>query len=119
MEAVARGAAGAGGEAIGILPSTEPSEANPHCTRVVATGIGQARNLAVVASGAATIAVGGGWGTLSEIGLARAHGRTVVALRGWELEGRGELAGAPGVIAVETAAEAVAKALEEAGHDQG
>lgn len=119
MEAVARGASEAGGEAIGILPRTDPAEANPHCTHVVATGIGEARNLAVVASGAVTIAVSGGWGTLSEIGLARALGRTVVALRSWELEGRGELAGAPGVIPVETAEEAVAKALEEAAHDQG
>jgi hypothetical protein len=66
-----------------------------------------------------TIAVSGGWGTLSEIGLARALDRTVVALRSWDLDGPGELAGAPGVITVETAEEAVAKALEEAGHEQG
>lgn len=115
MEAVAKGASEAGGEAIGILPWTDPTEAGPYCTRVVATGIGHARNLAVVASGTAVIAVSGGWGTLSEIGLARALGRTVVALRSWELEGRGELAGAPGVLAVETPAEAVAAALEAAG----
>jgi uncharacterized protein (TIGR00725 family) len=119
MEAVALGAAEAGGRAIGILPGTDAADANPHCTQVVATGIGQARNLAVVASGGSTIAVGGGWGTLSEIGLARAHGRAVVALRSWGLEGRGELSGAPGVIAVETAEAAVATALEEAGHQQG
>ncbi len=56
MEAAARGASGAGGEAIGILPWVGTDDANPHCTQVVATGIGQARNLAVVASGAATIA---------------------------------------------------------------
>jgi predicted Rossmann-fold nucleotide-binding protein len=66
----------------------------------------------VVASGAVAIAVGGGWGTLSEIGHARAIGRTVVSLRSWGLSGRGELEGAPGVIAVETAEEAVAAALE-------
>jgi uncharacterized protein (TIGR00725 family) len=112
MEAVAKGAAEAGGEAIGILPWVAPEDANPYCTHVVATGTGQARNLAVVASGAAAIAVGGGWGTLSEIGHARAIGRTVVALRSWELSGRSVLEGAPGVIAAESAEEAVAAALE-------
>jgi uncharacterized protein (TIGR00725 family) len=112
MEAVARGAAGAGGTVIGVLPSDSTADASPHCTHVVATGIGQARNLAVVASGDVTIAVGGEWGTLSEIGHARAIGRTVVALRSWSLSGRGEMEGAPGVIPVETAEEAVALALE-------
>lgn len=118
MEAVAKGAVEAGGEAIAVLPRSDPADANRYCARVVATGIGQARNLAVVASGAATIAVGGGWGTLSEIGHARGLGRAVVALRSWELSGPGELHGAPGVIAAETPATAVAVALEEARHDQ-
>ena len=83
MAAVARGAARAGGEVIGVLPWTEPGEANPDCTHVVATGVGHARNLAVVGSGEVVIAIGGEWGTLSEIGHARAIGRTVVALRSW------------------------------------
>jgi hypothetical protein len=117
MEAAAKGAAEAGGEAIGILPRTEPGEASPHCTRVVATGIGQARNLAVVASGAVAIAVAGGWGTLSEIGHARSLGRTVVALRSWSLSGPMELADAPGVIAVETPEGAVSAALEALGDE--
>ena len=72
MEAAARGAAGAGGEVIGILPGTDPAEANEHCTHVVATGTGHARNLAVVASADAVIAIAGEWGTLSEIAFARA-----------------------------------------------
>jgi uncharacterized protein (TIGR00725 family) len=113
MAAVARGAAGAGGDVIGVLPWTEPGEANPDCTHVVATGVGQARNLAVVGSGEVVIAIGGEWGTLSEIGLARSIGRTVVALRSWGLVGRGEMEGAPGVVPVETAAEAVTAALAE------
>jgi uncharacterized protein (TIGR00725 family) len=117
MEAAAKGAVEAGGEAIGILPWAEPADANPYCTHAVATGVGQARNLAVVSSGAAVIAVGGAWGTLSEIGLARAVGRTVVALRSWSLSGRGEMADAPGVLAVETAEEAVAAALEADGEE--
>ena len=111
MEAVARGASEAGGTVIGVLPGADPREANPHCSHAVATGIGQARNLAVVASGEAAIAVGGEWGTLSEIAYARNLGRPVVALRSWELSGRGDLEVAPGMIAAETAEEAVAAAL--------
>ena len=64
MEAASRGAAAAGGTVIGIVPSESVEHANPHCTHVVATGIGHARNLAVVASGEAVIAIGGEWGTL-------------------------------------------------------
>ena len=112
MEAVCRGASEAGGEAIGIVPGNSVAEANPHCTHVVATGIGHARNLAVVASGEAVIAVGGEWGTLSEIGFARAIGRPVVALRSWALTGRERMEDAPGVTPAETAHEAVDLALE-------
>jgi uncharacterized protein (TIGR00725 family) len=111
MEATARAAAGAGGRVIGITRGEDLAEANPYCTEVVASGIGHARNLSVVASGEVVIAIGGEWGTLSEIGLARAAGRTVVALRSWELRGYERMAGAPGVVPVETAAEAVAAAL--------
>ena len=111
MEAAARGAAEAGGEVIGIVPGSEVAEANPYCTHVVASGIGHARNLAVVGSGEAVIAIGGEWGTLSEIGHARALGRTVVALRSWELRGRDAMDGAPGIVPAETPAEAVAAAL--------
>lgn len=111
MEAASKGAAGAGGTVIGILPGNSIAEANPHCTHVVATDVGHARNLAVVASGEVVIAVDGEWGTLSEIGLARALGRRVVALRSWQLVGREQMRDAPGVVAAETAAEAVAAAL--------
>jgi uncharacterized protein (TIGR00725 family) len=111
MEAAARGAAEAGGSVIGIVPGESPDDANEYCTHVVATGIGHARNLAVVSSGEAVIAIGGEWGTLSEIGFARVIGHEVVALRSWELNGRERMRGGPGVVAVETAAEAVAAAL--------
>ena len=87
--------------------------ANPDCTHVVATGMGHARNLTVVASGEVVIAIGGEWGTLSEIGFARTLGRTVVALLSWTLDGRDRMRGAPGVIPAETAEEAVAAALAE------
>jgi uncharacterized protein (TIGR00725 family) len=112
MEAASRGAARAGGEVIGIVPGVSAAEANPHCTHVVASAIGYARNLAVVASGDAVIAVGGEWGTLSEIGHARTFGKPVVALRSWGLTGRERMEGAPGVTPAETAEEAVAAALE-------
>jgi uncharacterized protein (TIGR00725 family) len=112
MEAVCRGAVETGGVAIGIVPGNDVEDANPHCTHVVATGIGHARNLAVVASGAAVIAIGGEWGTLAEIGFARSIGRSVIALRSWELSGRERMEGAPGVLRAESAEEAVDLALE-------
>jgi len=111
MEAASRAAAALGGEVIGIVPGASPDDANEYCSHVVATGIGHARNLAVVSSGEAVIAIGGEWGTLSEIGFARVIGHEVVALRSWELNGRERMAGGPGVVAAETAEEAVQKSL--------
>ena len=112
MVAACRGAAEADGVAIGIVPGNSVSEANPYCTHVVATGIGHARNLAVVSSGEVVIAIGGEWGTLSEIGFARAIGRPVIALRSWAMNGRERMEGAPGVVFAESAREAVERALE-------
>lgn len=112
MEAVARGAAGTGGEVIGVLPWVSTEDANPYCSKVVATGIGHARNLAVVASGEVAIAVSGEWGTLSEIAHARNLGRTVVALRSWSVSGRDEMAGGPGIVPTDTPEQAVAAALD-------
>jgi uncharacterized protein (TIGR00725 family) len=112
MEAACRGASEAGGVAIGIVPGHEIAEANPYCTHIVATGIGHARNLAVVSSGDVVIAVGGEWGTLSEIGFARAIDRTVVALRSWEVSGQERMQDAPGVLVAGSASEAVELALE-------
>jgi len=111
MEAAARGAAGAGGAVIGVLPWVSTDDANPYCTQVVATGIGQARNLAVVASGEVTIAIGGEWGTLSEIAHARNLGRTVVALRSWSASGQEEMGDGPGIVPAETPDQAVRTAL--------
>jgi uncharacterized protein (TIGR00725 family) len=109
MAAAARGAKEAGGRTIGIVPGESPGAANEWIDHVVVTGVGHARNLAVVASGEAVIAVGGRWGTLAEIGLARVLGRPVVILEpGWELAGDGlERAATPG--------EAVEVALRLAG----
>jgi hypothetical protein len=88
MAAVCRGAKAAGGTTIGILPGERRDDANEWVDHVVVTGIGHARNLAVVASGDAVIAVGGSWGTLAEIAFASRLGRKVVILEpGHEVEG--------------------------------
>jgi uncharacterized protein (TIGR00725 family) len=88
MAAASRGAKGAGGTTIGILPGETRAGANPWLDHVVISGIGHARNLAVVASGDAVIAVGGRYGTLAEIGFALTLDRPVVVLEpGWEVEG--------------------------------
>ena len=105
MAAAARGAKSAGGTTIGIVPGESRSGANEWSDHVVATGIGHARNLAVVASGDAVIAVGGKWGTLAEIAFARVLARPVVILEpGWDIAGEG-------VERVSTPAEAVELAL--------
>jgi uncharacterized protein (TIGR00725 family) len=109
MEAAARGAKEAGGTSVAILPGETVRDANAWIDYAVATGTGHARNLAVVASCEATIAVGGGWGTLAEIAYARLLGRPVVVLEpGWALEGEG-------VERAPTPTEAVALALRLAG----
>jgi uncharacterized protein (TIGR00725 family) len=80
MAAAARGAKAAGGVTIGVLPGETRRSANEWIDHIVVTGVGHARNLAVVASGDAVIAVGGRWGTLAEVGLAHVLGRPVVIL---------------------------------------
>jgi uncharacterized protein (TIGR00725 family) len=95
MEAAARGAAEAGGVSIGVLPDEDRRRQNEYLTYSVATGAGQARNLAVVCSGDVVIAVGGEYGTLSEIGLARKVGRPVVVLEGWDLGEHVSVASSP------------------------
>lgn len=90
MEAVCRGAQMAGGTTIGILPGLDRHAANPYVDIPVVTGMDQARNLIVVRTGQAVIAVGGGYGTLSEIGHALKAGIPVVGLNTWELSRHGE-----------------------------
>ena len=114
MEAVARGASRSGGTVIGIVPSSSREQANAHCSHVIATGVGHARNLAVVSSGDAVIAIGGEWGTLSEIAFARVLGRPVVALESWKMSGSGPMEGGPGIEVASDPAEAVELALASA-----
>ncbi|HZV52778.1 MAG TPA: TIGR00725 family protein [Candidatus Dormibacteraeota bacterium] len=102
MEAVAEGAAGAGGTVVGILPGHERRAANPYLSLAIATGLGEARNSVLVCAADCVIAIGGGWGTLSEIALARRQGRPVIGLDTWAVEG---------LIVVGSAPEAVEAAL--------
>jgi hypothetical protein len=80
MEAVSRGCLEAGGLTVGILPGTEAGAANRWVAVPLPTGMGEARNALVVRGGQVVVAVGGSWGTLSEIALARKMGREVALL---------------------------------------
>jgi uncharacterized protein (TIGR00725 family) len=82
MEAACRGAAEAGGVAIGVLPDTEPQAANPYATVVIASGIGEARNAVIARAALCLVAIGDNFGTLSEVALGRQFGKLVVGLQG-------------------------------------
>jgi uncharacterized protein (TIGR00725 family) len=120
MAAACRGARDAGGTVIGIIPGYDERAANPWVEHVICTGLGQARNTLVAATGQALIAIGGGWGTLSEIALGLRLGRPVVLLGGWaellKTEGRAELTDLEGEIVVtETPDDAVEAAITAIG----
>lgn len=86
MEAVCRGARSEGGHTIGILPGADHGDMNSYVEFPIVTGMGYARNVAVVLTGEAVIAVDGAYGTLSEIAHALAHGRPVVGLHTWSFK---------------------------------
>ena len=106
MAAVARGATVAGGISVGIVPSYEAKSANSSISITIASGLGHARNVLVVASGDAVIALPGSYGTLSEIALALKLGKTVIGIQAWH-EVRG-------VQVVQSPVEAVTLALAAA-----
>jgi len=106
MEAASRGAARAGGSAVGLLPGLDRAAANPWLTVALPTGLGELRNGLVVRAADAVIAVGGAYGTLSEIALALKAGRPVVGVGSWPIEG---------VVAAAGGEEAVTKALAALG----
>jgi len=89
MEAACRGARTAGGTTVGILPGSDRAQANPYVDIALPTGLGEVRNALVVRAADAVIAVGGAYGTLSEIALALRAGTPVVGLDTWELVRRG------------------------------
>jgi uncharacterized protein (TIGR00725 family) len=106
MEAACRGARTAGGVTVGLLPGSDRSAGNAFLSVAVPTGLGELRNGLIVRAADVVVAIGGEWGTLSEIALARKLGRPVVALGSWEL---------PELEVVATPAEAVSRALSLAG----
>ncbi|MBM3314809.1 TIGR00725 family protein [candidate division WOR-3 bacterium] len=87
MEAACRGAKQAGGLTVGILPGPDRAGANACVDVAIASGIGEARNLAIIRTADVLIAVGGSYGTLSEIGFALRMGKRVVGLKTWDIEG--------------------------------
>jgi len=115
MEAAAKGAKENGGMTIGILPGKSRTEANPYIDIAIPTGIGRARNLIVVNCSDVVIAISGGPGTLSEIGLALAEGKNVIAIRtsgGVAALLAGKTIRNRPIIVAETPKEAVEKAFE-------
>lgn len=112
MEAVCRGARSKGGLTIGILPGDDSRVANQFVDIPIVTGVGYARNMAVVKSAQAAIAVGGSYGTLSEIAYALKNGIPVIGLNTWLLS-RNAQKDDP-IIRARSAVEAVEKAVSSA-----
>ena len=113
MEAACRGASSEGGVTIGILPGDKPEAANPYVQIPVVTGMGYARNISVVKSAQAVIAIGGSYGTLSEIAHALQSNIPVIGLNTWSLSRNGQQDNS--IIPVQNPTEAVNKALNLAG----
>jgi len=109
MEAACKGAQEEGGITVGILPGEIREQANPHVQIPIVTGMGYARNITVVKSAQAVIAVGGSYGTLSEIGHALQSDIPVIGLNTWSLVKNGNEDKA--IITASSPAEAVSKAL--------
>ncbi len=112
MEAACQGAKAEGGTTVGILPGNDRREANPYVDVPIVTGLGEARNAVVVRTAEAVVAVSGGYGTLSEIGLALRMGRPVVGLQTWELYYAAQAVDA--IIRATTPAQAVEFAVAQA-----
>jgi uncharacterized protein (TIGR00725 family) len=110
MESACRGARSAGGLTLGILPGRDRRDANAFVEVAVPTGLGEARNALVVRSADAVVAIGGAYGTLSEIALALKGGTPVVGLGTWELARGGEPD--TGVVQASSAADAARTALD-------
>jgi uncharacterized protein (TIGR00725 family) len=86
MAAACAGAAGRGGLTVGLLPGRDRAAGNPHLTVALPTGLGELRNGLVVGAADAVIAVGGSWGTLSEVALAMRTGKPTVVIGGWRVD---------------------------------
>jgi len=91
MAAACRGAKAAGGHTIGILPETAAAAANSWVDTAIVTGMGEARNVIIVRTAQAVIAIGGEYGTLSEIAFALKLGTPVIGLHSWQLARQGQI----------------------------
>ena len=111
MAAACRGARAAGGTTVGILPGDRRSAANRWVSVAVPTGLGEGRNLVVVQASDALVAVGGEYGTLSEIALALKLGRPVIGLATWELRRHGQVEPDRGIRSARDPETAVAMAM--------
>lgn len=98
MESAARGVVEEGGIAVGVIPTYSKWDANQFIGITITTGLGHARNVIVVSSSDGLIAIGGEFGTLSEIAFAMKMGKPIVGIKTWDI---------PGIIKAETAREAV------------
>jgi uncharacterized protein (TIGR00725 family) len=116
MEAACRGAKSAHGLTIGILPGTSRNEANAYVDIPIVTGIGEARNAIITRTAQVVIAIGGSYGTLSEIAFALSFGTPVVGLGTWEMEREGHPP--PPIVRAASREEAVTRALALAHTDQ-
>jgi hypothetical protein len=110
MGAACKGASLEGGTTIGILPGDSSQAANPYVQIPIVTGLGEARNVIVVKSAQAVIAIGGKYGTLSEISYALKNGIPVIGLNTWSLSRNGRKD--KSVIPAQSPTEAVDKALD-------
>jgi hypothetical protein len=112
MEAACRGAAAEKGITVGILPGTDPDSANPYVQIPVTTGLGEARNVVIIRSADAVIAIDGEYGTLSEIAFALKNGKPVIGLNTWELWHEGKKINA--ILECDDAVDAVENAVKMA-----
>ncbi len=113
MEAAAEGAQAENGVALGILPGSDHRQGNRYLSYSLATGLGEARNAIITRTADALIAIGGEYGTLSEIALALKMGKPVIALKSWKIEAPHQLSS--GITDAPTPEKAVEKAFEAAG----
>ena len=112
-EAACKGAYEAGGMTVGLLPGSDARDANPYIKIPIPTGMGETRNVLVVKTGSAAIAVGGEYGTLSEIAFALKMGKKVIGLNTWELRKGGSVD--KGILIANSPEEAVEMALASIG----
>ncbi|HEX6537618.1 MAG TPA: TIGR00725 family protein [Candidatus Dormibacteraeota bacterium] len=116
MAAVARGVRARGGTAVGLLPGDDPDDASEDITLALPTGLGEMRNSLIAHCCRALIAIGGGYGTLSEIGFALRIGRPVVGLHTWDIRRAGDDSPDISLHRVDTPQQAVDWVLSHAPH---